>query len=346
MITRDLIFELGSGYIIKTKFHKNEIEIELLKSQNKIGSAHVVTDTIDVGCVTHISIDDDHVDYCLPNKKTLAEMLIKFILKFPYFSRRLEFIFIMDIPENLKSIVKKYHFDNGVDSSLGDEILLRQRDISPINIIKPDGIIFKQHIDDEVLPKLIQFLKENAYWQNHLTPDRLKTLIHYSECYYAFHEENIVGFSRVLTNYTSFASIWDVVVAKSYQNKGIGTALMGEVFSNQLLSSISHWIIYTDTAKRLYERFGFAAKKEIPDNKIVHKLRLQEVQPDYLGELISVTQAGLPISLNETQSYLYLFSEEGKRARLSYFWQGIPNSNKEISHGDVADEKIKTIELT
>lgn len=210
-------------------------------------------------------------------------------MKFPNLVRKPEFRFILDAPDNLKNIIYKHHFDNGEDSNLKNDILIRTKNIVPEKNANPENICFTQSINDESLPKLLDLLNKNAYWQAHLTLDRLKLLIKNSHCFFAFSDANeIVGFSRVLTNYTSFASLWDVVVDEQYRGKGIGILLMHNIFSDKTLCNIDNWVLFTDTAKGLYRKFGFVSEGELSDRKLVHKLRLQESNPAYMSALIQI----------------------------------------------------------
>jgi len=112
-----------------------------------------------------------------------------------------------------------------------------------------------------------------------------------------------------------------VVVDNSYQKLGIGTAFMHEIFSNDELKSIQNWILFTDTAKNLYEKFGFVTMSEILDRKIVCKIRIQEKHPEYMDMLLNTIHSGLPGFLKETQSLDFLFREKGRRINLSEFWK-------------------------
>src|SRR5438105_8615292 len=110
--------------------------------------------------------------------------------------------------------------------------------------------------------------------------ERLQILVRNSLCLFAVsHEGEIVGFSRIVTNYSSFASLWDAVVAEKYRGKNIGTAMMQKIFSHEKLCNINHWILFTESAKKLYEKFGFVSATDVPDRNLVYKLRLQENQP-------------------------------------------------------------------
>ena len=318
-----MVINLGDDYHICAIQETNDIAVNIYHNQNRIGEARLTTDHIDSACITHIAIDNEHIHYKFNQKYTLVDILLKLLMKFPTIVRKPEFRFILNVPENMESQVLKHNFDNG--SGLEKEILIRKESILPVHCECPKDIIFQRSIDSNEFPGLLTLLKKNAYWQKHLTLERLKLLVNNSQCFFANKNNGeLIGFSRVLTNNTTFASLWDVVVDESYRGSGIGTALMYQIFSDPNLKTIPNWLLFTDTAKKLYEKFGFVSEGEIPNRKLVHKLRLQESHPTYMNELIHVITTGLPIQLNEKQTFDFLFGDTGKRAKLSDFWKNVP----------------------
>lgn len=334
-------FDLGDHYSIHTVKEINDIAVTVYKDHMPVGKARLTTDNIDVSCITSTIIDDNHVNYKFNNKYTLGDVLIKFLIKFPTVARKPEFRFILDVPENLKSIVLKHHFDHGHGSAVEKEILIRKTSVLP-EYTYPENVVIERSINMNKLTDLLFLLKKNAYWQTHLTIDRLNLLVENAQCFFAWSKAGeLIGFARVVTNNVSFASLWDVVVDENYRKHGIGTALMTMVFSDNILSKITNWVLYTDTAKKFYEKFGFVSECEISDRKLVHKLRLQESHPIYMAELIQTAKFGQPIYLNAKQSFQYLFSESGKRAKLSNFWKDILQvESKEYSLDKDKDLKI------
>lgn len=334
---KQMKLELPDGYFIHVVKKKNDIAITVYNHQSIVGKARILIDHVNVNCITSIEMDDAHIHHKFNQQHTLGETFLKFLIKFPTMVRKPEFRFIFNTPDNFAPIVEKYHFDRGVGSNLENEILIRKQPILPEKNKTPVGVTFKRFITPNKMPSLLLFLKKNAYWQSHLTLDHLHLLVNHSQCFFAISDKNeIIGFSRVLTDHTAFASLWDVVVDERYRGNGIGTQLMLQVFSDTTLAKIENWVLFTDTAKKLCEKFGFAAEKEIPDRKLVHKLRLQDSHPAYMEKLIQIAGEGLSIHLNENQTLNFLFSDKGKRANLPSFWNEVPRietgfqNNKEV----------------
>lgn len=104
-----------------------------------------------------------------------------------------------------------------------------------------------------------------------------------------------------------------------------------------MLNIFTFSVLFTDTAKKLYEKFGFVSESEIPNRKIIHKLRLQDKHPEYMKELMQIANNGLPVFLNEKQSMAFLF--ENKRVQLYSFWKSVSvNNNESILHPEQLSE--------
>ena len=71
------------------------------------------------------------------------------------------------------------------------------------------------------------------------------------------HENQQVGFARVVTDFAVFAWLLDVFILEKYQGKGLGKMLLKEIMSHKDLKEIHRWGLGTNDAHSLYEKFGF-----------------------------------------------------------------------------------------
>lgn len=90
-----------------------------------------------------------------------------------------------------------------------------------------------------------------------LPPERFPLVIENSVCFYLQFEGKQVGFSRVVTDFTEFASLWDVFVDESHRGRGLGKALMEYVLKYPHLRGVFRWFLMTEDTHRLYQKFGF-----------------------------------------------------------------------------------------
>lgn len=318
---RTIEFELDENYKIKAEKNNNIVEVTILHNKKIIGKATLITDYIDAACITQINLLDEYINVTLNDQYLLGDAFIKFLIKFPLMARKMEFRFIANCPENLENLIKKYHFDYSADSVFKSEIMLRKDcHKTPSAISLATNFSFYSEILPTQLSDLVLLLQKNAYWQAHLTKERFELLTEHSDCFVALDKETPIGFARVLTDGKTFASLWDVVVDENYRNQGIGTSLMQMIFSSEKLKNIKTFILFTDTAKWLYEKFGFILEDKY--NLVAHKFRLQDSPPLYMPELIQLLQEYTDdISLPPNKSLAFLFSEEGKRAKHTQFWR-------------------------
>ena len=90
-----------------------------------------------------------------------------------------------------------------------------------------------------------------------LPPERFPIVIENSLCFSVFYLGKQVGFSRVITDYSEFASLWDVFIDEPHRGKGVGKALLKYIFDHPRLRGIFRWFLMTEDAHGLYQKFGF-----------------------------------------------------------------------------------------
>ena len=113
---------------------------------------------------------------------------------------------------------------------------------------------------DIPLQELQELLNQTLWAKNRKTED-LSIMIENSDLIFAvFHDEKLVGFARVLTDYIFRATLWDVVIHSSFHKKGVGSFLMEHILSHPDLSQIKKIWLFTTDKHVFYEKFGFISK--------------------------------------------------------------------------------------
>jgi GNAT superfamily N-acetyltransferase len=97
-----------------------------------------------------------------------------------------------------------------------------------------------------------------------LPPERFSMVIENSFCFGVYHQGKQIGFSRVITDCTEFASLWDVFIDEPYRKQGIGQALMKYVLEHPNLRGTFRWFLMTEDAHGLYQKFGFKTEAYNP----------------------------------------------------------------------------------
>ena len=75
----------------------------------------------------------------------------------------------------------------------------------------------------------------------------------------AWHDGQLVGCVRVLSDLHFRSIIYDLAVLPEYQHKGIGKELVQRCISE---CESSEWLVQTDTAKGFYEKIGFKENED------------------------------------------------------------------------------------
>lgn len=97
-----------------------------------------------------------------------------------------------------------------------------------------------------------------------LPSERFPMVIENSVCFSVFYQGKQIGFSRVITDYTEFASLWDVFINEEHRGKGIGKTLMKYILEHPDLRGIFRWFLMTEDAHGLYQKYGFKSEAYNP----------------------------------------------------------------------------------
>ncbi len=113
--------------------------------------------------------------------------------------------------------------------------------------------------------RIHKFLANETDWAKGIPINILKTSIENSLNFGIYHENKQIGFARIISDYSTIAYLGDVYVLKEHRGKGLGKWLINEIMEHPNLQGLRRWILLTDTAEWLYEKFGFSG---IPNPKI------------------------------------------------------------------------------
>ena len=113
-----------------------------------------------------------------------------------------------------------------------------------------------------------KYLSEESYWARERTKEQTITAIQNSLPFGVYKGKNQIGFARVVTDFATFAYLGDVFILEDFRGKGLSKWLMDVIISHPDLQGFRRWILATQDAHTLYEKFGFAALIPPPDGKI------------------------------------------------------------------------------
>lgn len=117
-----------------------------------------------------------------------------------------------------------------------------------------------------------------SYWAEGIDPETVRRSIEHSLPFGVYHGERLVGFGRIITDYTTFGYLADVFVIPEYRGRGLSVWLVECMLAHPELQRLRGWGLKTTSAQRLYERFGFGV---IPSPVVyMHKPGVRYRQPD------------------------------------------------------------------
>ncbi len=103
------------------------------------------------------------------------------------------------------------------------------------------------------------FLTEASYWAKGVPRDVVERSIENSLTFGIYVEETgaQIGFARVITDKATFAYLADVFVLPEYRGQGLSKWLMEIILAHPELQGLRRFMLITQDAHGLYDRYGF-----------------------------------------------------------------------------------------
>ena len=102
-----------------------------------------------------------------------------------------------------------------------------------------------------------------THWAKERGLATIKKTIKNSLCFSVFHHDRQIGFGRVISDFTTYAMFFDVIIEESLRGKGLGSWLF-ETMTNHLSIKGLKQVLWTSFAEGLYRKHGFRSVKEKP----------------------------------------------------------------------------------
>ncbi len=101
------------------------------------------------------------------------------------------------------------------------------------------------------------YLSNISYWAKGISQAQVDKIINHSLCFGVYHQDQQVGFARVVTDYVRMAYLADVFILEEHQGVGVGKQLIETIMSYPDLAECSRWMLLTKDAHSLYQQYGF-----------------------------------------------------------------------------------------
>ena len=106
--------------------------------------------------------------------------------------------------------------------------------------------------------QLQSLMIQNTFWANNRTREDIRKMLRASPVIVSVWDgKNIIGFGRATTDQIYRAVLWDIVVDKNYQKRGIGKAIIDNILIDPLLSKVEKIYLMTTDFEAFYSKMGF-----------------------------------------------------------------------------------------
>ena len=120
------------------------------------------------------------------------------------------------------------------------------------------------------------YMTKTSYWGKGRTIQQTKGTIENSFCFGMYtDDQKQVGFARVVTDYTFFGNIMDVIVDPGHQGNGLGKTLVEFMMNHEIIKDLQTITLKTKDAHSFYEKYGF---KKIGDSDLYMSMDKQMLE--------------------------------------------------------------------
>ena len=107
-----------------------------------------------------------------------------------------------------------------------------------------------------------------TYWGVRRPYETVEKMVQHSLCFTLLYSGSQIGFGRVVTDYTVFSWVADVVVDDLFRGQGLGKWMMYCINEHPLLRS-TQMVLQTRDAHALYEKFGFHQSPKLMSTAVI-----------------------------------------------------------------------------
>ena len=109
---------------------------------------------------------------------------------------------------------------------------------------------------------IVADLLAKTYWGHKRPREVVEKLVPNSLCFSLFRNEEQLGFARVVTDYTVFSWLSDLVIDYEYRGRGLGRWFMDCILSHPEIGK-TQFVLQTTHAHGLYERYAFRGSEKL-----------------------------------------------------------------------------------
>ena len=106
----------------------------------------------------------------------------------------------------------------------------------------------------------IWILLTECFWSKNIPIEYVDRFIKFSLCFgvYQYSDNQLIGFGRVISDYTTYAYICDIIVDSDHRGKGVASTLIRTIMSHDDLQGLKTWSLRTtEEARSIYLKNEF-----------------------------------------------------------------------------------------
>jgi GNAT superfamily N-acetyltransferase len=131
----------------------------------------------------------------------------------------------------------------------------------------------RRRVDIDVVSNLLA----RSYWGHKRPRNVVEELIQDSLCFSLFRNGEQIGFGRVVTDYTVFSWLSDLIITEAYRGLGLGRWLMTCIVNHPRIVR-TQFVLQTGSAYGLYEKFDFLLSEKLMTRE-PPSTKNQEIKP-------------------------------------------------------------------
>lgn len=108
----------------------------------------------------------------------------------------------------------------------------------------------------EVDIKSVKKLLAKTYWAEKRSLAVIKKSINHSVCFSLYKDNQQIGFARMVTDYSTFGYLADVIIGEEHRGKGLGKWFVDTIINDKRWCGV-FLMLATKDAHKLYEKYGF-----------------------------------------------------------------------------------------
>ncbi|BBD58821.1 GCN5-related N-acetyltransferase [Nostoc sp. HK-01] len=130
---------------------------------------------------------------------------------------------------------------------------------------------FVDTLTEKQISELVQLYK-NEFWSKQRTYQDVAKMLKASNIVLGLidNNEQLIGFTRVLTDFVYRATIYDVIIKPDYRKQGLGVKLLDAIVNHPQLNQVEHIALYClPEMIPFYQRWGFTP--EVGNLKLMYR---------------------------------------------------------------------------